>query len=150
MAGTNVDNILRLKGFNIELVGIGGDAKSVDGSWRAFSGGNPTVEVIEGTNAQSGLREYSPGLATVSDILLEGFITPTRGYLVTWCNKVFAGAEQRADITKATKKIDGSAGPRDNYFSCLMLRYKFPTCDVRSADPAEEHITALAMRHESA
>lgn len=130
--GTKPDDQLRLKGFDVELVGDGtADAKSVDGSWIRFVGGVPTVEVCETTNQGTGLRTYSPGMSVCSDVVLEGFVTPTRKATVAWCNGVFGGKESRADITKVPKKIDGSDGTRDNYYSCLLIRYKFPTCDVR-------------------
>jgi hypothetical protein len=149
-AGTSPDNVLRLKGFDVTFTGGGGggDAKTPDGSWRSCSGGVPTVTMIETTNSQTGQRVYSPGLSTVSDLVFEGFITPTRKSLVAWCNEVFAGKEKRSDISRATKKQDGTPGPIDNWFSCLLTNYKFPTCDVRSADPAQEVVTVKAYRHE--
>jgi hypothetical protein len=147
--GTKPDDQLRLKGFDIEFQGAGAaDAKAVDGSWIRCSGGVPTIEVVETTNQGTGLRTYSPGMSIVSDVVLEGFCTKTRKALKQWANDVFAGKESRADVTKVPKKIDGTDGTRDNYYSCLLIRYKFPTADVRSANPAREVITLKAMRHD--
>lgn len=148
-AGTKPDDQLRLKGFDIQFAGPGsGDTKAVDGSWIRCSGGVPTVEVIETTNQQTGMRSYSPGMAIVSDLVLEGFVTPTRKSVKDWCNQVFSGQEARADITRVPKKVDGTDGKPDNWYSCLLIRYKFPTCDVRSANPAREILTAKPMRHD--
>lgn len=150
-AGTKPDDQLRLKGFDIQFSGGGAGAavESVDGSWIRCTGGVPTVEVIETTNQGSGLRTYSPGMSVVSDLTLEGFVSPTRAAIVGWCNQVFNGKETRADISKVPKKVDGTPGTPDNYFSCLLVRYKFPTCDVRSANPAREVLTVKPMRHDN-
>jgi len=149
-AATDKDSLLRFKGFKVELVGVENNSASVDGSWNAFSGGVPTLDSNESTDSATGLRTYTPGLATVSDITLKGFITPTRKSLTTWLNKVFAGEEMRSDITITSIKVDGTDGPQNHYFSCLITNYKFPTLDVTSAEPAEEVITCKAMRHETA
>jgi phage tail-like protein len=147
-AGTNADQILRYKGFNVEIKGVDNAPTSVDGSWISISGGAKCVEVIEATVGNDGERRFTPGKAYVTDITLEGYMTPTRKALMTWMNNSARGqGDLRADLTITPVNIDGSTGVNHNYYNCMITRIQIPRLSAGSAEPVREVVVLKAERY---
>lgn len=152
MSTTNADQIVRYKGFNVEIKNVSSGTSDVDNSWKSISGGALCTEMVEATVGGDGERRFTPGKQYVSDITMVGYMTGSRKALMEWLKASAAGdtAKLRASITITPLKVDGSPAPAHNYSDCMITRIQVPRLSAGSAEPIEEVVVCKATRYETA
>jgi len=148
MSATNVDQVLRYKGFDVEIKGVDGAPTQVDSSWISVTGGQVCIENVEATSSTSKQREYSPGKAYVSELTLSGYMTKSRKALLAWMQNSAKGTgDLRADVSITPVKVTGDKAPAHNYYDCLICRIKIPPANSGSSDPIKEVVVLRPTRY---
>lgn len=136
MSVTNVDKVVRYKGFTVEIKGADNAPSSVDTAWESVSGGDLVVETVECT---AGEHQHPPGKAYVAEIILRGPLTDERSALCTWLNDTIAlspndpkatRARRTLVITPALQGHQKKEGKSYTYYDCFPVGYVFPRMSV--------------------
>jgi len=145
----SADQVLRYKGFDVEIKGVGNSDGSVDSSWREVRGGAVVTESLEPTVDNDGQKRFTPGKQYVSEITLTGYMTSTRPNLMKWLNASIAGdsTKLRAEVTITPKTVDGSPAPAHAYSDTMITRIQIPILSAASAEPVEEKVTLRPTRY---
>jgi hypothetical protein len=140
------DQVLRYKGFNVEISGHG--AASSDVGWKSVKGGEPSVEPAEATIGSDGERRFTPGKAYVTDLTLVGYMTPQRVALNRWLAATLAGTgDRRSDVIVRAGDNDGGTSRAKHYLNGLITRIEIPKLRAGSADPIEEVVVIKPERY---
>lgn len=98
-AGSNADQILRYKGFNVEIKGADNAPQNVDAAWVTMAVGS-----IEDKTQKAG--QHQPGKAYVEEIALRGALTPDRKSMTTWLNDTSNGRDPLRTVTVTLIPLD--------------------------------------------
>jgi hypothetical protein len=80
---TQPDEPLRYKGFNVEVSGAADDS-SEDNAWKPCNGGGLNLHESDAVVGRDDAGHFVPGKGYVTNLSLEGFMTPTRRALKDW------------------------------------------------------------------
>ena len=97
MSTTNADQVLRYKGFNVEIKGVDNSPADVDANWVTISGGH-----LDGKDK----GHYAPGRQYVAEITLTGPLTPDRKSLMRWVNDTANGGPVHRTVTVTLTPLD--------------------------------------------
>jgi hypothetical protein len=127
MSVTNADQVLRYKGFNVEIKGADSDPSEVDSSWVTVSGG--------GLGSKG---NASPGKALEEEISLRGPITPDRKSLARWLSDTQTGGDVYRMVTITLIPLDTDNKPRETiiFYDAFLTAYVLPRFDL--ADPCPD------------
>jgi hypothetical protein len=149
MSATNPDQMLRYKGFTVEIRGVDGAPESENGTWSSVTGGATAFEIVGETVSPTGARSFVPGKAYVTDLVLEGYMTGTRKALLTWMQNSAKGTgDLRADVTITPILVDGTKAPPHRYYDCVIVRIKIPSLNSGSAEPVKEVVVLRPTRYD--
>jgi len=126
MSAETPDEILRYKGFRVEITGAGAGPEQADVSWTSVTDGQ--------TSAQ------------VGEITLRGAMTATRSALVDWINDTTAGGAWERTVTITGLLFDGTPGEQHTFFECFPVRYLPPRLTPDPCGPLVEEVK-FADRH---
>jgi hypothetical protein len=145
---TNANQIVRYKGFDVEIRNLDQASGDIDSSWGEVRGGAVDTEMVEATVGNDGERRFTPGKQYVSDITMTGYMTSTRKDLMEWLKASLAGdvSKLRADVTITPKMVDGTSGPAHQYGDCMITRIEIPRLGAGSTEPIEEKVTFRPTR----
>ncbi len=149
MSVGGADQVLRYKGFSVEIKGAGGS--EVDSTWTSVTGGATATELVEATVGNDGERRFTPGSTYITDITMTGYLTTTRRTaLIDWINATAAGKDARRDLTITAFDDNGKPVRRERYEDCHIVRVCVPRLSAGSAEPIEEVVVIKATRYASA
>jgi hypothetical protein len=145
---THADQIVRYKGFDVEIKDVDEASGNIDSSWGEVRGGAVGTEMVEATVGNDGERRFTPGKQYVSDITLTGYMTSARRALIQWMSNSIAGVgdKLRADVTIRPKMVDGTPAPAHQYEDSMITRIEIPRLTAGSAEPIEEKVTFRPTR----
>ncbi|HET8569077.1 MAG TPA: hypothetical protein VFM93_08845 [Candidatus Limnocylindria bacterium] len=147
-AGTNVDQMLRYKGFSVEIEGVDGAPASEDAEWVSVTGGTDASFVVElGPNGPV----EGPKLVTL--LCLEGPMVAGRTWLAKWLAETALGKDARRDLRVASILKFGAArrrGKATAYKGCRIVHWKASDMDARGTETITERICIVAERAEIA
>ena len=146
---TDADQVVRYKGFDVEIENVDNTPPTSDSSWATVRGGAVIVDSVEATVGNDGQRKFTPGKQYVSDITMTGYLTSTltRRALIQWMNNSIGGAgDLRADVTITPKHIDGNPAPSHAYSDAMITRIKIPRLTAGSVEPIEDEVTLRPTR----
>ncbi len=147
MAKADQDAFLRTKAFLVQVSG-GPQEATEDGNWSKCSGGADIIEVAETTINNQQQKTFAPAHTAVSPLVLEGFVTPGRQYMLQWIDATRTGADPRRMITVIPHGIDQKPAKHHIYHECLVEEYKYPELHAHSHEMCTEAITCRPERHE--
>lgn len=129
MSATNVDQMLRFKGFDVEIEGVDGASTQVDSSWTTVSGG----VLVERVDASS----HKPGNAPQEEIVLRGLVTPERESLARWLTDTQTGGNpyRTVTITLIPRDNDDKARETIIFYDAFLTAYTFPHLDLSDPCP---------------
>lgn len=145
----NADQIVRYRGFDVEIRNLDQASGDIDSSWGSVRGGALATEMVEATvGNDDGERRFTPGKQYVSDITMTGYMTSTRRDLMRWLNASLKGdtSKLRADVTITPKTVDGTPGPMHQYGDCMITRIEILWLTAGSAEPIKEKVTFRPTR----
>jgi len=147
---TNADQIVRYKGFDVEIRNLDQASGDIDSSWGEVRGGAVGTEMVEATVGNDGERRFTPGKQYVTDITMTGYMTSTRRDLIEWLNASLKGdaSKLRADVTITPKTVDGTPAPMHQYGDCMITRIEIPRLTAGSTEPIEEKVTFRPTRRD--
>jgi len=150
---TSADKFLRVKGFQVQFTGPdvqapAPDKTNPDADWTTISGGADVVEVSESTTGNMPYRVFTPAHATVSPLVMEGYVTKARTAVYTWMESTRTGKNPRCDITIIPFYIDQSPAKHHQYHDCLLKEYVYPELHAHGHDMCKEKITVQPEWHE--
>jgi hypothetical protein len=126
MSAETPDEILRYKGFRVEITGVDGSPTPVDTSWTSVTDGETS--------------------ARVGEITLHGAMTDKRAALVDWINDTVAGGTWERTVTITGILFDGTPGEQHTFFECFPVRYLPPRLTPDPCGPLVEEVK-FAYRH---
>ena len=148
MSTTNVDQILRYKGFNVEIKGVDGAPAQEDSTWTSVTGGATAFEIAGERPTPNGDRTYMPGKAYITDLVLTGYITGQRKALLVWMQNAAKGTgDLRADVSITPILVDGTKAPAHDYYDCLIVRIVIPSLNAGSSEPVKEVVVLRPTRY---
>ncbi len=136
---TNADQVLRIKGFTIEISG-GGGGKMEDNAWETCTGG--------GLNIEEAAHTTTPGHKYIDTLTLRGPLTAGRKWLVEALNHTALGKEWKRTVTVKEILRDGSAGRTFVYTNCFITRYVYPALSADGTGKLEEEVSLKPERLE--
>ncbi len=145
-AGTNVDQVLRYKGFDVEISGVDG-APQQDGTWTSVTGGGTAVGIVDAGPAASRGGKLVTGPAYVTPLILSGPVVKGRTALLAWLREAAAGKDAIRQVTITPFDSQGKLGPSHVYVGCWIEEYRIPKLDAGSADPIEEVVVLRPTRY---
>lgn len=147
----SADQLLRYKGFTVEIQGVDGAPSEVDSSWTSIRGGALMTEMVEATVGNDGERTFTPGKPYVSDLTLTGYMTTSRKALLQWMQNSARGkGPLRVCLTIKPIRLNGLPGPARLYCRSLITRIQIPRLSAGSAEPIEEVVVIRPERYEPA
>lgn len=139
MTTQNPDQVLRLRGFRIEIRGTGGSGTDSDSAWETCTGGSLNIVPPDPPTGGSPYK-------FVEEITLRGPITAGRKSLVQLINEAAAGKARRFDLTIVEIGKDGSDGKRYTYHDCFPTRYVFPALSADGTGNLYEEVRIKPIR----
>ena len=151
-AGSGADFVTRYKGFKVRITGVDETADDKpDSAWISVEGGAWNFEVVETTAGGAAHREYTPGKSYVTELVLRGYMTPTRQALGQWLQNSARGqGDLRANVEVTPLNLDGSEAPTHVYGDCLISKIEIPSLNINNADPVMEIVFCRPERYEVA
>jgi hypothetical protein len=115
MSSTNVDQVVRYKGFDVEIKNVsdGGESET-DSSWVTIAGG----ECFLNPGAASG--------RTFTEVTLRGPLAPARRSMVQWINESSSGKPARRTVSITLLPLDQGKPQRLVFNDALVTRYVPP------------------------
>ena len=145
-AGGSADQILRYKGFDVEITGADGSAQH-DATWASAAGGGVAVTIVEAGPAANAGRRLVTGAAYVTPLVLRGPIVKGRAALLAWLREAAAGKDARRRVTITPIDVQGKLGPSHVYEDCWIEEYRIPSLNSGSSDPVEEVVVLRPTRY---
>ena len=133
MSTTNADQVLRYKGFSVEIDAANAPADA-DADWVTLSGG----QLLEGKDK----GRYVPGQPIVNEVTLRGPLTPGRKAMTRWLNDTLGGGPLLRTVTVRLTPLDPKQPLEVLVFEeAYVTGYVFPPLaldDPCSLEPIEE------------
>jgi hypothetical protein len=141
MTTQNPDQVLRLKGFRIEI--NAGSGSDVDSAWETCSGGSLNIVPPDPPTGGSPYK-------FVEEITLRGPITAGRKSLLQLINEATGGKSRRFNLTIVEIMKDGFDGRSYTYSDCFPTRYVFPSLRADGTGNLYEEVAIKPIRLELA
>ena len=118
MSTSNADQVLRYKGFNVEIKGVDNSPADADANWVTLSGGH-----LDGRDKD----HYAPGQPYVAEITLTGPLTPDRKSMMRWVNDTANGGRVHRTVSVTLMPLDPRQPPETLVFEeAYLTGYVFP------------------------
>lgn len=151
MSVGNADQVLRYKGFDVEIKNSSGGEGERDSSWTSVAGGALATEMVEATTGNDGERRFRPGAPFITPLVLRRPITDRkRRALIDWLNETAAGNDVRRRVTIVAFDENGKPVRTDIYEGCSIKEHCPPRLSAGSAEPIEEVVVLKATRFTTA
>ncbi len=151
MAATRPDQVVRVKGFTVEISAPDGGPGEVDAAWESVHGGELIIETTDTTVGGDRFQTCAPGHKSIGEITLRGAMTDKRAALTQWLNDTIAAGPSRrtVTITEIVNAEGGAKGRRSVYFDCFPVSYTFPRLSVtNTAGNVQEEVRIKPVRME--
>jgi hypothetical protein len=149
-SGSGADQLTRYKGFTVRVSGVDeSQPDNPDSNWLSIEGGAWNFEVVETTTGGASHQEYTVGKSYVTELIMRGYMTPTRMALATWLqNSAIGKGDLRANVEVTPLNLDGSPSQTHVYSDCLISRIEIPSLNVNNAEPIIEECYVRPERYE--
>jgi hypothetical protein len=130
-AGSNADQILRYKGFNVEIKGADNAPQDIDRAWVTMAVGSIAEKTLEA-------GQHQPGKAYVEEIALRGPLTPDRKSMTEWLNDTANGRDPHRTVTVTLIPLDPKQLEETFIFEdAYVTGYVFPPLVLDDPCPPE-------------
>ena len=129
MSTSNADQVLRYKGFNVEIKGVDNSPADADADWVTLSGGQ-----LDGKDK----GHYVPGRAIVNEVTLRGPLTPGRNAMTRWLNDTMNRGTLLRTVTVTLTPLDPKQSLETLVFEeAYVTGYVFPPMALDDPCPPE-------------
>lgn len=127
MSLTDADQVVRYKGFDVEIQDSSGSPTSTDSDWVTISGGELEDKSKNGSTSRRIIRE----------VTLRGPLTPGRQAMTNWLNDTLNGGERYRTVTIALNPVDPNKQRREIliFEDAYITGYVFPPLDLSDPCP---------------